>query len=289
MFWSSALQEYLLKTTLGEYRNHSLLYTMRSSTREVLTRLVSSIMPDRFMRHLRIISTRSGTQPFDCPICSYSGVFLQVGASSGIRMNAQCPECGSLERHRLQYLTFQEIKQNFDLKTLSMIHFAPESFFSERFRAAFGSYTTADLDMKGVDFNVDLCDLPFPDSSFDVVYASHVMEHIGDDRKAIFEIHRILRPGGFAILPVPIVAVQTVEYPAANPHEVYHWRAPGLDYYDKYRRVFTKVELYTSEDFDSKYQTYVYEDRSGWPTPEMPLRPPMIGEKHLDIVPVCYV
>ena len=69
----------------------------------------------------------------------------------------------------------------------------------------FGSYTSTDLCQKGVDFHADLRDLPLEDGSFDVVYASHVLEHIDQDRLAIREIRRILSPGGFAILPVPVV------------------------------------------------------------------------------------
>ena len=127
------------------------------------------------------------------------------------------------------------------------------------------------------------------DASFDFVYASHVLEHIRDDAKAISEVRRVLRPNGFAIIPVPIVGTSTVEYDEPNPHEFGHVRAPGPDYYDRYEQFFQKVDRFRSEDFDEKHQTFIYEDRSAWPTKTLPQRQPAPGLRHSDIVPVCYV
>lgn len=80
-----------------------------------------------------------------------------------------------------------------------MLHFAPEPFFGEIFSNKFGKYETADLKMKGVDHNVDLQNFPFDDAIYDFVFAFHVLEHIPDDKKAIEEIHRVLKPNGIAI------------------------------------------------------------------------------------------
>lgn len=94
--------------------------------------------------------------------------------------------------------------------------------------------------MHGVDHNVDLQELPFEDQTYDFVFASHVLEHIPNDEKAISEIRRILKPNGIAILPVPLVAEKTIEYSEPNPNETYHVRAPGFDYFDRYDRYFLK-------------------------------------------------
>jgi ubiquinone/menaquinone biosynthesis C-methylase UbiE len=110
---------------------------------------------------------------------------------------------------------------------------------------------------------------------------------VPDDRKAIQEIRRILKPDGWAILPVPVIGEKTVEYPAANPKEAYHMRAPGLDYHEKFIPYFSKVITRTSEMLPEKFQPYIHEDRSYWPTAEAPLRRPMKGERHLDVVPIC--
>ena len=166
---------------------------------------------------------------------------------------------------------------------------APEPFFEARLRSSCRSYVTADISGRGVDRTEDLTNLSFPDGSFDLVYASHVLEHINDDQSALREIRRVLSPGGVAILPVPIVAHSTVEYGAPNPFEVYHVRAPGLDYFDRLRTAFDRVQVFESASFDPKFQVWIYEDRSKMPTPRMPKRPRMIGSVHADYVPVCYI
>lgn len=226
---------------------------------------------------------------FNCPVCEYHGPFMDVNPQTGLRKYAKCPNCNALERHRLQYLVLSKVLDSIEAPKLRMLHFAPEPFFRKFLSKRFGEYETADLDMKGVDFNVDLQSLPFADKTYDFVFASHVLEHVPDDKKAISEIRRILKPNGMAILPVPLVSDVTIEYPEPNPNEAYHVRAPGYDYVERFEQCFFRVEQITSESFPEKYQLFLYEDRGQWPTRECPLRPAMAGEKHLDIVPICYV
>lgn len=226
---------------------------------------------------------------FECPICGYTGPFKDLAPITGVRRHAQCPCCNALERHRLQFIVVSDILRGVDTANSKMLHFAPEKFLRDFFCRRFGKYETADLFMEDVDHTVDLQQLPFADQTFDFVFASHVLEHIPDDERAISEIRRILKPNGIAILPVPVVGDKTVEYPEPNPHEANHVRAPGIDYFERYERQFARVEKFNSASISPKYQPYIYEDRTKWPTRECPLRIPMEGEKHLDIVPVCYV
>jgi SAM-dependent methyltransferase len=228
-------------------------------------------------------------EKFTCPVCGYIGPFKDVNPPTGLRKHAMCTNCTALERHRLQYLVVNNVLNGINSSALKMIHFAPEPFFRKFFSTRFGQYETADLNEPNVDHSVDLQKLPFEDQSYDFVFASHVLEHIPDDEKAISEIRRILKPNGIAILPVPLIAEKTIEYPEPNPHEAYHVRAPGFDYFQRYDRYFSKVDKISSDSLPGKYQLFVYENRSLWPTKECPLRPPMQGEKHVDIVPVCYV
>jgi SAM-dependent methyltransferase len=228
-------------------------------------------------------------EQFACPICNYEGPFVDFHSFAGTRKHAVCPKCRSLERHRLQYLVVTAALKDMNSLEMKMLHFAPEKYLRPIFAKRFGSYETADLYMGGVDHRVDILSLPFRDGTYDFVFASHVLEHIADDQKAIAEIRRILKPKGLAILPVPVVCDKTIEYPEANPHEAGHVRAPGLDYYDKYKHYFSRVEIHASQSFPEKYQLFVYEDRSVWPTANCPLRPPMQGARHSDFVPVCYV
>lgn len=200
-----------------------------------------------------------------------------------------CPKCKSAERHRLQFLTMQELNKSTNFSGLSLLHIAPEMALGEILRSWFGTYTTADINSAGVDFAVDLTAADLPDESYDVVYASHVLEHISADYLALKEIVRILKPGGFAVLPVPLVGEVTIEYPAPVVTESGHVRAPGYDYYERYQEFFSNVKTFSSEDFDERYQLYVYEDRSRYPTMACPYRVPSQGARHRDVVPVAYV
>ena len=65
-------------------------------------------------------------------------------------------------------------------------------------------YLTADLNPEGVMVKMDITDIDYPDSTFDTIICNHVLEHIIDDHKAMSELHRVLKPGGWAILQVPI-------------------------------------------------------------------------------------
>src|SRR3954463_9905175 len=111
----------------------------------------------------------SHKQEFECPICGYRGPLMDVHPSTGVRKHAQCPKCGALERHRLQHLAITEALRGRDRSRMKMLHFAPERCFRPLFAPQFGNYTTADLNMEGVDHHVDIRDLPFADEAFDFV------------------------------------------------------------------------------------------------------------------------
>src|SRR5262245_2514405 len=104
-----------------------------------------------------------------CPICGYYGPFYGINASYSIREHAGCPSCNHLERHRLQWLVLGRITPNLPLDQMSVLHFAPERFFSDYLRPRVVRYETADLERVGVDHRVDLRSLPFADSSYDFV------------------------------------------------------------------------------------------------------------------------
>jgi SAM-dependent methyltransferase len=250
---------------------------------QLVHRLRNKLQPPlQLFRYLN----RAKTQ-FQCPVCNYFGPFADVSSFAGLRKHAKCPQCGALERHRLQYLVLMEIFSQKDSPQKKMLHFAPEPFFKAIFKNRFSAYETADLFMKGVDHQVDIQNLPFEDGSYDFIFASHVLEHIPDDNKALRQIRRVLKPNGIAILPVPVVCDNTIEYSEPNPHEAYHVRAPGLDYFQRYKNHFSGVEVHASDSLPEKHQLFIYEDRTVWPTKACPLRLPMPGEKHADYVPVC--
>ena len=138
-----------------------------------------------------------------CPVCNYSGVFMNFRG----RARAKCPGCAALERHRLMWLYWQQRTNLFDGTPKRMLHMAPEPCFRQRLNKVPGlEYLTGDLNPKAARAmrKLNLCRLDLPDASFDVVHASHVLEHIHDDLAAMREIRRVLKPTGWAILQVPL-------------------------------------------------------------------------------------
>ena len=88
-----------------------------------------------------------------------------------------------------------------------ILHFAPEKFLLRQM-AGNPLYETADLMQQGVTHQVDITKVPLPHASYDIVMAHHVLEHIPDDRQAMREMFRLLKPGGIALLSVPINATR---------------------------------------------------------------------------------
>jgi SAM-dependent methyltransferase len=139
----------------------------------------------------------------ECPICkSHYRQFLPYGRINP-RPNALCPNCLSLERHRLIWLYLQE-KTNFFQTKLSVLHIAPEHCFMKPFEEQHGDhYITADIESPLAKVKMDIHQIPFGENHFDVVLCNHVLEHVQDDIKAMNEINRVLKRGGWAILQVP--------------------------------------------------------------------------------------
>jgi SAM-dependent methyltransferase len=138
-----------------------------------------------------------------CPIINRSyRKFLPYGRINP-RDNALCPDSLSLERHRLLWLYLKE-KTNFFNGQFRFLHIAPEQCFMKAFEKQHGQgYITADIESPLAKVKMDVHDIPFDDNTFDAAMCNHVMEHVEDDIKAMSEIYRVLKPGGWAILQVP--------------------------------------------------------------------------------------
>ncbi|CAM3459733.1 Demethylmenaquinone methyltransferase [Flavobacterium longum] len=175
------------------------------------------------------------------------------------RNNVLSPSTLSLERHRLLWLYLQS-ETDFFTAPHKVLHFAPEQAFYKRFRQMKNlDYTTTDLFSPLADVKADICNLPFPDNTYDVILCNHVLEHIPDDNKAMQELYRVLKPGGMGIFQIPqdLKRAETFDDDSiTDPKqraEIFgqydHVRVYGRDYFDKLRAVgFTVVE----EDYTEK-------------------------------------
>lgn len=195
-----------------------------------------------------------------CPVCrTPSKRFVEYGIVP--RTDAKCIQCGALERHRFVWLYFERITNLFDGGTKAILHIAPERTLQSLFKHYYGSqYLSADLYDSRAMVRMDITNVKYAKETFDVIYCSHVLEHVSDDIKAIGEFHRILQPDGWAILLVPITAKKTFEDSSiTDPEErlkVFgqedHVRRYGPDFMDRLREVGFEVKVTTPSDFLTK-------------------------------------
>jgi len=197
-----------------------------------------------------------------CPVCdSHLKCFLPVTFPAFLkdgpfvtRQNAKCPVCGSIERYRLIYLYIKQKTNLFDPPGKKMLHAAPELILTEKFATCkYIDYLSSDIDPEqiGAMVKIDLTDIDFGTGTFDVILSSHVLEHIENDRKALSELYRVLKPRGWAIIQVPIIAEKTFTVPSARTGEerfrAYgkedHVRGYGRDYKQLLESVGFKVKV----------------------------------------------
>ncbi|MFK5974350.1 MAG: methyltransferase domain-containing protein [Flavobacteriaceae bacterium] len=193
--------------------------------------------------------------------------FLPYGYESP-RDNVLSPSTLSLERHRLLWL-FLKHKTNFFTAPHKVLHFAPEQAFYKRFRKLKNlDYTTTDLNSPLADVKADICELPFEDNSFDIILCNHVLEHIPQDTKAMQELYRILKPGGWGIFQIPQDkdrektfedhSITDKKERAKIFGQYDHVRIYGQDYFNKLRTIGFEVEEidYTAYLSSSEIEKY---------------------------------
>ena len=126
-------------------------------------------------------------------------------------------------------------------------------------------YTSADLFSPIVDVKADILDLPFEDESFDVIFCNHVLEHIEDDRKAMSELYRVMKKGGWGIFQVPMknsLEKSYEDFSIKDPKERQkhfgqydHVRWYGMDYFERLKNAGFQTDI----NFYSR--TFSVEDR----------------------------
>ncbi len=179
-----------------------------------------------------------------------------IGA--GYRENMLCPYCHCMDRERWLYFV---LTMNTDIFTSSchVLHFAPESHIKERMKSnKIISYIAADLLPKDDEIQVDITDIPFQNNTFDYVIANHVLEHIGDEKKAIMELKRVLKQTGKLIISFPICTdMRTIEKEGVESEEereeLYgqkdHVRLYGFDFKERLLKYGIEVSTLSPKDY----------------------------------------
>lgn len=207
----------------------------------------------------------------ECPFCGWKGpAFLANGVE--VRKNARCPKCDSLERHRLYYLYLKDVIPS--NRSINVLHFAPEKILTKLFKSFTNvHYLSADIQPGKAMAKEDITQTSFSDNAFNLIFCSHVLEHVPDDHKAMRELYRILNPDGFAILQVPVktsfngkVIDKTYEdFTITDPKEREkafgqhdHVRVYGKDFKDRLERAGFTVKLikYAEQLGEAKRRKY---------------------------------
>jgi SAM-dependent methyltransferase len=153
-----------------------------------------------------------------CPACGTTvSRFAPYGTA--LRPDAQCPGCGSLERHRALWLYLQRQTAFFE-RPLRVLLVAPDPMLDAEGRRRHPDFLSIDLTPGFAMRRMDLTSLALPDDDRDLVIAYHVLEHIPDDAAAMREIRRVLKPDGIALLEVPVSEGVTDERYSSAPPEV---------------------------------------------------------------------
>lgn len=223
-----------------------------------------------FVRYLTSLRYVGG--PWECPLCGGRfSQFLPVGidvpvlkekrvVGAGYRLNAACPRCRSEDRERLAWLYLTTQRSIVFSHPITLLHVAPEPSLSARLRASPNiSYCSADLDSPMADVRMDITDIEDNDGTYDIIICNHVLEHVPYDAKAMSELFRVLKPGGFAILQVPIsfmmeetdedLTVLDVIERERRFGQCDHFRLYGKDYLQRLQQAGFNVTAVAADSF----------------------------------------
>lgn len=213
----------------------------------ILTNTAKTISPRSCQQFYTFIKMFSGGRHFYCPVCNRRvwrfrllrdwyfvkwqehGHIHSIFAMETLNIVAYgCPHCGAADRSRLYALYFKKQFSRMDItKRYSFLEFGPSGPLSAALRKQpLLNYRSSDLFLDNVDDRVDITDMPvYKNCSIDIFLCSHVLEHVEDDRKAMAELYRILKPGGWGIVMAPILlTLENVYEDASIKSEADRWK-----------------------------------------------------------------
>ena len=217
-----------------------LLSTVKKISRMALLRLLGFgrlPLKEEYARVLAADPSLFGTERY-CNICGYR--FSRFALCNPRKPRGEeCPVCKSRERHRHLYIHICSLFPF--LKGKKVLHFAPEEIFKKIFFESEAEYYDADIDPQRAKYLVDITNITFVDNFFDYIFCIHVLEHIPNDRKALGELFRVLKPGGVAYLAVPLGGKFLEDLSVTDPEE--------------------RLRLYRQEDHVRMYNLKVFTER----------------------------
>jgi SAM-dependent methyltransferase len=235
-----------------------------------LINLVKKHLPEALKKRSKTLqaSTISLGAKYHCPVCNrrtkcfqpLPEFYFNNAKQHGYRYafeqtetlnvnNYKCPLCGASDRDRLYALYIHDYLANATKdRAIKILDFAPSAPFSRFIRYMIAQsgqtafYRTADLRMKGVDNLVDITDMRlYDDNQFNFFICSHILEHVSDDKKALRELYRILKPRGRGILMAPIIlGLAQIDEDPSVIDESERWRRFGQ---------YDHVRLYAKDGF----------------------------------------
>lgn len=233
---------------ISRYLNHHQLQSGQSSWLGQQYKILSTA--------LKIVRVEGADKHVVCNACGWTGSqFLDFHSGYGhVYRNAICAGCLSHPRHRSYNFVIKDLFSKLDMaKKIRVLHFAPEPQIEKLLRAyPQVDYLSVDIDYRRAMRKEDITALSFSDNTFDVIICIHVFEHINNDKKAMQEVCRVLKPGGLALLDVPIDESRDVTYedativdPVERTNAFWQWdhvRLYGNDYGQKLQAAGFDVE-----------------------------------------------
>ena len=161
--------------------------------------------------HLRwIISIFYRGNTVFCPLCE-KGFRKFISLENAENPDLLCPACGSIQRKRLLWIYLKE-EILVESKDLKLLHFSPGRPLAKKLKSLPNlNYITTQIGGKKADKSYDITSIAEKDNSYDLIICYHVLEHIAEDKKAISELYRILKPAGLALVQVPFRIGKTLE------------------------------------------------------------------------------
>jgi hypothetical protein len=193
----------------------------------------------------------TGAARVACPFCGWTGRrFKTFLTGPYVRRGAVCPDCLSLERHRDFVLLFRKVRP-FLSRRIRVLDIAPTRAFGEACRKEQDiDYVSIDKVSRLAMAHMDVQTLALRDDSFDVVVCYHVLDYVADDRAAIREIRRVLKPRGMGVLQEQVDrGKSTEEWGAARPAALDRIRQYGEDFPERLRQAGLTVRPVGPETF----------------------------------------